>query len=390
MIPITRPVLGEEEVAAAAEVIRSGWLTQGARVEEFETAVARYVGAGRAVAVSNCTTALHLALLAAGVGPGDEVICPSFSFIATANAILYTGARPVFVDIDPRTYNIDPELVEAAITPRTKALMPVDQIGLAADIMVIRDIATRNGLKVVEDAAPSLGSMVGQRRVGSMSDLTCFSFHPRKSITTGEGGMITTDDPDAAAWLHRIRSHGASTSDLHRYRSKTVDIEEYRELGYNYRMTDIQAAIGIVQMGKLDSILAERRRLAARYAQLLGDCEWLDLPFAPPARFHTYQSYCIRLRSQGQRSSIMAELAGHGIATRRGVMAIHLEPFYRELCPDVSLPVTERCSAETLLLPLFPGLTDDEQQLVARSLLSAGAKTAKQADLRDRRDALVV
>jgi dTDP-4-amino-4,6-dideoxygalactose transaminase len=384
MIPITRPVLGEEEVAAAAEVIRSGWLTQGARVEEFETAVARYVGAGRAVAVSNCTTALHLALLAAGVGPGDEVICPSFSFIATANAILYTGARPVFVDIDPRTYNIDPELVEAAITPRTKALMPVDQIGLAADIMVIRDIAKRNGLKVVEDAAPSLGSMVGQRRVGSMSDLTCFSFHPRKSITTGEGGMITTDDPDAAAWLHRIRSHGASTSDLHRYRSKTVDIEEYRELGYNYRMTDIQAAIGIVQMGKLDSILAERRRLAARYAQLLGDCEWLDLPFAPPARFHTYQSYCIRLRSQGQRSSIMAELAGHGIATRRGVMAIHLEPFYRELCPDLSLPVTERCSAETLLLPLFPGLTDDEQQLVAESLLRAvaGANAKEGRDIR--------
>src|SRR5258708_26271396 len=222
MIPITRQGVGEEEVAAAAEVIRSGWLTQGARVEEFETAVARYVGAGLAVAVSNCTTALHLALVAAGVGPGDEVICPSFSFIATANAILHAGARAVFVDIERRTYNIDPELVEAAITPRTKALMPVDQIGLAADIMIIRDIAKRHGLKVVEDAAPSLGSMVGSRRVGSMSDLTCFSFHPRKSITTGEGGVITTDDPDAAALMHRIRSHGASTSDLNRYRSKTV------------------------------------------------------------------------------------------------------------------------------------------------------------------------
>ncbi len=237
MIPITRPVLGEEEVAAAAEVIRSGWLTQGARVEEFETAVARYVGAGLAVAVSNCTTALHLALVAAGVGPGDEVICPSFSFIATANAILHAGARPVFVDIERRTYNIDPELVEAAITPRTKALMPVDQIGLAADIMIIRDIAKRHGLKVVEDAAPSLGSMVGSRRVGSMSDLTCFSFHPRKSITTGEGGVITTDDPDAAALMHRIRSHGASTSDLNRYRSKTVNFEEYRELGYSTTCT---------------------------------------------------------------------------------------------------------------------------------------------------------
>jgi dTDP-4-amino-4,6-dideoxygalactose transaminase len=373
MIPITRPFLGEEEVAAAAEVIRSGWLTQGERVEQFETAVAGYVGAGQAVAVSNCTTALHLALLAAGVGPGDEVICPSFSFIATANAIMYTGARPVFVDIDPRTYNMDPELLEAAITPRTKALMPVDQIGLAADVIVIRTIAERHGLKVVEDAAPSLGSMVGERRVGSLSDLTCFSFHPRKSITTGEGGMITTDDPDAAGWLRGIRSHGASTSDLNRHRTKTVAFEEYRELGYNYRMTDIQAAIGLAQLRKLDWILAERRRLAARYAALLGGCEWLDLPFEPAGGFHTYQSYCVRVRSQLQRDEMMADLAGRGIATRRGVMAIHLEPFYRNLYPDVSLPVTERCSAETLLLPLFPGLTETEQQFIAESLVSAGS-----------------
>ncbi|HVC76694.1 MAG TPA: DegT/DnrJ/EryC1/StrS family aminotransferase [Candidatus Micrarchaeaceae archaeon] len=389
MIPITRPFLGEEEVTAAAAVIRSGWLTQGERVEEFETAIARYVGAGRAVAVSNCTTALHLALLAAGVGPGDEVICPSFSFIATANAIVHAGARPVFVDIDPYTYNIDPELVEAAITPRTRAVMPVDQIGLAADIMSIRVIAKRHGLKVVEDAAPSLGSMVGGRRVGSLSDLTCFSFHPRKSITTGEGGVITTDDPDTAMLLNRIRSHGASTSDLNRYRSKTVRFEEYRELGYNYRLTDIQAAIGIAQLRKLDSILAERRRLAARYARLLGDCEWLQLPFEPPARLHTYQSYCVRVRSRDQREAIMADLAGRGIATRRGVMAIHLEPFYRDLCPDVSLPVTERCSAETLLLPLFPGLTAEEQELVADSLLRAGAEADMSGGVTVRQDEFV-
>jgi dTDP-4-amino-4,6-dideoxygalactose transaminase len=244
-------------------------------------------------------------------------------------------------------------------------------------------------LKVVEDAAPSLGAMIGARRVGSLSDLTCFSFHPRKSITTGEGGMITTDDPEAAGWLSQIRSHGASTSDLQRHRSKTVAFEEYRELGYNYRMTDIQAAIGIVQLRKLDSILAERRRLAARYVKLLAGCEWLDVPFEPDARFHTYQSYCIRLRSEKMREAIMTDLAGRGISTRRGVMAIHLEPFYRKLYPDLRLPITEECSAETLLLPLFPGLTDDEQQLVADSLLKAGM----QADLRDdqtaRQDALV-
>ena len=389
MIPITRPFVGEDEVAAAAEVIRSGWLTQGERVQEFETSVARYVGAQRAVAVSNCTTALHLALLAAGVGPGDEVICPSFSFIATANAILHAGARPVFVDIDPRSYNIDPELVEAAITPRTKVIMPVDQIGLAADISAIRAIAKRHGLKVVEDAAPSLGAMTGGRRVGSLSDLTCFSFHPRKSITTGEGGMITTDDPEAAAWLSRIRSHGASTSDLQRHRSKTVAFEEYRELGYNYRMTDIQAAIGIVQLRKLDSILAERRRLAARYAKLLGCYEWLEVPFEPHASFHTYQSYCIRLRSETMREAIMTDLAGLGISTRRGVMAIHLEPFYRELYPDVSLPITELCSAETLLLPLFPGLTDEEQELVADSLIKAGTQANLSEGRSARQDALV-
>jgi dTDP-4-amino-4,6-dideoxygalactose transaminase len=389
LIPITRPFVGEDEVAAAAEVIRSGWLTQGERVQEFETSVARYVGAQRAVAVSNCTTALHLALLAAGVGPGDEVICPSFSFIATANAILHAGARPVFVDIDPRSYNIDPELVEAAITPRTKVIMPVDQIGLAADISAIRAIAKRHGLKVVEDAAPSLGAMTGGRRVGSLSDLTCFSFHPRKSITTGEGGMITTDDPEAAAWLSRIRSHGASTSDLQRHRSKTVAFEEYRELGYNYRMTDIQAAIGIVQLRKLDSILAERRRLAARYAKLLGCYEWLEVPFEPHASFHTYQSYCIRLRSETMREAIMTDLAGLGISTRRGVMAIHLEPFYRELYPDVSLPITELCSAETLLLPLFPGLTDEEQELVADSLIKAGTQANLSEGRSARQDALV-
>jgi perosamine synthetase len=389
LIPITRPFVGEDEVAAAAEVIRSGWLTQGERVQEFETSVARYVGAGRAVAVSNCTTALHLALLAAGVGPGDEVICPSFSFIATANAILHAGAQPVFVDINPRTYNIDPELVEAAITPRTKVIMPVDQIGLAADINAIRTIAERYGLKVVEDAAPSLGAMIGGRRVGSLSDLTCFSFHPRKSITTGEGGVITTDDPEAAGWLSRIRSHGASTSDLQRHRSKTVAFEEYRELGYNYRMTDIQAAIGVVQLRKLDSILAERRRLAARYAKLLAGYEWLEVPFEPHDSFHTYQSYCIRLRSEKMREAIMADLAGRGISTRRGVMAIHMEPFYRELYPDVSLPITELCSAETLLLPLFPGLTDEEQQLVADSLIKAGTRADQSEGRIARQDALV-
>jgi perosamine synthetase len=371
MIPITRPCVGEEEAAAAAEAVRSGWLSQGARVQEFERAVAAYVGARHAIATSNCTTALHLALVAAGIGPGDEVICPSFSFIATANAIVHAGATPVFVDIEPRSYNIDASLIEARITPRTRAIMPVDQIGLAADLCAVQEIAHRRGLRVVEDAAPALGATVGEARVGALSEFTCFSFHPRKSITTGEGGVITTDDEQAAELLRRLRSHAASTSDLARHVSGAVEIEEYRELGYNCRMTDIQAAIGIVQMRKLDQILAERRRLAQRYAALLAGVPQVETPFEPAGRQHTYQSYCIRLRCRRPRSEIMAELAAQGIATRRGVMAIHLEPYYRARFPDVSLPVTELATAETLLLPLFAGMTDAEQDCVVAALRRA-------------------
>jgi dTDP-4-amino-4,6-dideoxygalactose transaminase len=373
-IPITKPVVGNEEVEAAGQAILSGWLSQGPRVQEFEHRIAQYVGASEGVATSNCTTALHLALLAAGVRSGDEVICPSFSFIATANAILYAGATPVFVDIDPATYNIDPALVEAAITLRTRAIVPVDQIGLAADIPAVREIAARHGLTVVEDAAPSLGATVGGVRVGGLSDFTCFSFHPRKSITTGEGGMVTTNDPSAAARLRQLRSHGASTSDLARHSAGTTDLEEYAELGFNYRMTDIQAAIGIVQLGRLEGILTERRRLAERYGELLADVDAVEPPQEPAGCLHTYQSYCVRLPA-GRRASVMSELAAAGIASRRGVMAIHMEPLYRSLQPELSLPETERASADTMLLPLFVGMTDDDQGLVvetlARSLRSA-------------------
>jgi dTDP-4-amino-4,6-dideoxygalactose transaminase len=367
-------VVGAEEVEAAGQAILSGWLSQGPRVQEFERRIAAYVGAAEAVATSNCTTSLHLALLAAGVRPGDEVICPSFSFIATANAILYVGATPVFVDIDPATYNIDPALVEAAITKRTRAIVPVDQIGLAADIPAIREIARRHGLTVVEDAAPSLGATVAEVRVGSLSDLTCFSFHPRKSITTGEGGMITTNDASVAARLRQLRSHGASTSDLARHQAGTTDIEEYAELGYNYRMTDIQAAIGIVQLGRLDGILAERRWLAARYRELLSEVEDVEPPNEPAGCLHTYQSYCVRLPAD-RRAGVMRDLATEGIASRRGVMAIHLEPLYRSLLPGLSLPETELASANTMLIPLFVGMTEDDQIVVvetmARSLRSA-------------------
>lgn len=371
MIPITRPSLTREEADAAAEAILSGWLSQGPRVQEFETAVAGYTGAAHAIATSNCTTALHLALIAAGVGPGDEVICPSFSFVATANAIVHAGGTPVFVDIDPRTYNIDPALIGPAISQRTRAIVPVDQIGLAADIPAVMRIAREHDLKVIEDAAPSLGATFGEVRVGATSDFTCFSFHPRKSITTGEGGLITTNDQAAAERLRSLRSHAASTSDLARHQSGTTDIEEYRELGYNYRMTDIQAAIGIVQMRRLEGILDERGRLARRYDSLFAGDARLSTPFVPEGYRHTYQSYCVRLRTDRPRKAIMDELAAQGIATRRGVMAIHLEPYYRQQFPEVSLPHTEAATRDTLLLPLFAGMTDDEQDQVVTALQAA-------------------
>jgi dTDP-4-amino-4,6-dideoxygalactose transaminase len=370
-IPITRPYIGEEEAAAAAEVVRSGWLTQGKQVQAFEDALAAYTGARHAIVVSNCTTALHLALVVAGVGPGDEVICPSFTYIATANAVVHAGGTPVFVDIDPQTYNTTPELLEAAITPRTRALMPVDQIGLAADMPAIMELAHRRGLVVVEDAAPTLGAAVHGQKIGTFADLTCFSFHPRKSITTGEGGLITTESDELADRLKTIRSHAASTSAFARHASGTTEIEEYRELGWNYRMTDVQAAIGLVQLGRLDGILAERRRLADRYSRLLGADARIQVPYVPEGRPHTYQSYCVWLHGGAPRADIMAALANRGIATRRGVMASHLEPYYRERYPDLSLPVTEQASAETLLLPLYVGMTESEQDLVIESLLAA-------------------
>jgi perosamine synthetase len=371
LIPITRPYVDAEEAQAAGEVVLSGWLSQGQRVQEFESIVASYTGAREAVATTNCTSALHLALLAAGVQKNQEVICPSLSFIATANAILHCGAKPVFVDIDPRTYTVDPSLVEAAISPATAAIMPVDQIGLAADVTAIAEIAGSRGVRVVEDAAPSMGASINGKRIGGLSDFTCFSFHPRKSITTGEGGMITTNETGAAERIRRLRSHAASTSDLARHLGTATGLEQYCELGYNYRMTDVQAAIGIVQMTKLEKILEMRRNRARSYGQLLRDMDGLELPFEPEDRCHTFQSYCIRLTTKKPRDTVMTELAERGVASRRGVMAIHLEPFYRRIYPDLHLPLTERAAEQTMLLPLYANMSDDEQLQVVEALRSA-------------------
>ena len=367
-IPLTRPYTTEDEERAAAQVIRSGWLVQGPRVAEFERAVADYVGARHAVATSSCTTALHLALLALGIGPGDEVIVPSLSFIATANAVVYTGATPVFVDVDPHTFNLDPALIEAAIGPHTRAVMPVHQIGLAADMAPILEIAARHDLEVLEDAAPALGATYRGQRVGTISRLTCFSFHPRKSVTTGEGGVITTQDDALAEKMRVLRTHGMSVPAEVRHQAKHAIVERYLELGYNYRMTDIQAAIGVEQMKKLDGLIARRRELAARYTQLLSQIEGLVPPFEPQYGWHTYQSYMVLLEGPWPREEVMQSLLDRGIATRRGIMAIHLEPYYRTRYPDLRLPVTEHVTSRGLILPLYPQMTEAEQDYVVAAL----------------------
>jgi perosamine synthetase len=370
MIPISRLSVGQAEAAAAAEVISSGWIAQGKRVEEFERMVADYVGAKHAIAVSSATTGLHLGLIAAGVKPGDEVICPSFSFIATANSIVYAGAKPVFVDIDPQTYNIDVSLIEEAITPRTTAIMPASQIGLPADLPEIMRIAQKHNLKVVEDAAPSLGAMISGKRIGCISDFTVFSFDARKILTTGEGGMITTDHDEAAERLRAMRAHSASVSMLTRHTSTSVVLEGYTELGYNYKLTDIQGAIGIVQMGRIDEIIAERRQLANRYYESLRNDKRLVLPYEPFGYKHVYQSYIVRLQTQKTQLEVMSEVAKHNVATRR-IIACHLEPYYRSMYPELTLPETEAATQKTLLIPMFVGLSDMEQNQVIEALLES-------------------
>ena len=376
MIPVAKPYFDENEERAAAEAIRSGWVVQGPRTMEFERMVAERTHAKYALATSNCTTALHLALIALGVGPGDEVLVPSYSFIATANSVLHAGATPVFVDIDARTYNLDPLLIQEKITPRTKAIMPVHQIGLAADIDTIHEIACKHNLVVIEDAATIIGGTYKGKPIGAHSKAVCFSFHPRKAITTGEGGMVTTNDAEIAHQVEMLRSHGANVSDYARHGAGKVIIEEYPVLGYNYRLTDIQGAVGVEQMKKLDWILERRVDVARRYNQAFANLDFIETPYEPPYAKHTYQSYCLRVAPNAPktRDEIMAAMQGAGIATRRGVMAAHLEPFYVNKYGRVHLPVTEEATRTTILLPIFAQMTDAEVETVIhtfRKIVSA-------------------
>ncbi len=394
MIPVAKVAFGEEECAAVQRPLRSGWVTQGPEVAAFEREFAAAVGAPHACAVSSCTTALHVALLAVGVGPGDEVITVSHSFIATANAVRYCGATPVFVDIEPDTFNMDARLIEEAITERTRAIMPVHQMGLPCNLPAILGIARRHGLPVIEDAACASGSEIlwdGRfERIGRPhGDVACFSFHPRKILTTGDGGMITTSNAEIDGRARLLRQHGMSVSDRARHASAGVVFESYDEPGYNYRMTDIQAAVGRVQVTRLDGLVRRRRELARRYAALLQEIPGVRAAFEPEYARHNFQSYCVRLPAGCDQRAVMQSMLDQGVATRRGVMCAHREGAYpRETwrcagrraggcdCAPRSctrLPESERAQDEAIIIPLYHDMTAGEQTVVADALRRAVA-----------------
>ena len=368
-IPIAKPFLGEGEAQAAFDTIMTGWVTQGPKVQEFEEKFAEYVGSKYAVAVSSCTTALHLALLVSGIGEGDEVICPSMSFIATANSIKHTGANPVFAEINEQ-YNLDIKDVEKRITNKTKAILLVHQMGMPADIDTFKELCDKYNLELIEDAACAIGSMYKGKKNGIHSDLVCFSFHPRKVITTGDGGMITTSNKDYYDRLKLFRQHGMSINDRVRHTSKKIMFEEYLEVGYNYRMTDIQASIGIKQLEKLDWIVTKRREIANKYNETFKDIECLRIPSEPEGYYSNYQSYSLYLKENApiSRDELMQKLLDKGISTRRGVMTAHREPAYKKYLSKYNLTISEEVSDRSIMIPLYVPMKNEEINFIIKAI----------------------
>jgi dTDP-4-amino-4,6-dideoxygalactose transaminase len=390
-IPIVRPSLGEAEVEAVARVLRSGWVAQGPEVAALERELAGAVGAAHAVAVSSCTTALELCLRALGIGPGDDVVTVSHSFIATANSIVAVGARPVFVDIDPATFGMDPALLPAALTPKTRAILCVHQLGFPCALPGVLDVAARHHLPVIEDAACAIGSEIKMgetwQRIGRPhGKVACFSFHPRKVITTGDGGIITSDDAALAGRLRLLRQHAMSVASTIRHESQRVVFESFSEPAYNFRLTDLQAALARSQLGRLDETIATRRTLAERYRAALADHPIFEAPQEQPWTRANFQSYPLRIRAGARLSQveIMQRLLDRGIATRRGVGNAHAEPAYAvaawtcgpEPCDDklhregkcLRLRHSEAARDQTVMIPLFHGMSDAEQDYVIAAL----------------------
>ena len=384
-IPISKPYFGDEEQQAIIKPLQTGWVVQGPYVKQFETQFSAFTKAPHSIATSNCTTALHICVAALGLKPGDEVIVPAFTWVSTANVVEYMGATPVFCDIDLRTFNLDWTQLEGLINERTVGLIPVHLFGLCADMNPILEIARKHNLWVVEDAACGLGGWYHGQHAGTFGDAGCFSFHPRKSITTGEGGMITTARADIDKLGRSLRDHGASRTDHERHTAKAgFLLAEYNELGYNYRMTDIQGALGCVQMDRAAWILAARTRLAQNYNELLDDLAWLETPIVPEGYVHGYQGYVCLFRPETptlanveqlneRRNQIMMRMEERGIATRQGTHAPVTVGYYANkyaLQPE-QFPNAHLAEQLTLALPLYVQMTAEEQDFVNAELRAA-------------------
>lgn len=401
-IPITKPYIGEEELKSVQTVLESGWIVQGTKVREFERKIAEHEQVAYCCATTSCTTALQLAMLAEGMNTGKDVFVPSFTFVATANAVVSTGATPILVDVNERTYNIDVAVLEKFIKENYDwqgeklinrisrnvvwGIVPVHQFGLCADMMALNELAHRYQLKIIEDAACALGSGIQGTHIGNFGNTACISFHPRKSITTGEGGMVLTNNQEVYQKIVELRNHGSMVDSDERHKGSGYLLPKYVISGFNYRMTDLQAAIGIVQADKLDHILERRREIAVRYDKLLkGKTPVIKTPYTPNGYYHTYQSYVCLLDFEEisigfqKRNAIMERLDAAGIVTRQGTHAVHKQDYYRKRFrfKNNDLPVADKCDSLTISLPVFVTMTEKEQDIVADHLLKLIAEQEK-------------